>query len=79
MGIAVTGRAKHESRTKLEAAVCGEMVRQKLPHEHRSLRFRVQNAAGGAAKYSPAIVARRGPILFLVEPVPRCRGPRLNG
>src|SRR2546427_650126 len=31
--------------------------------------LRVGNAAGPAAKYSPAIVARRGPILFLVEPV----------
>ena len=61
--------AKHEFRTKLEATVCAEMVRQRLPHEHRSLRFRVRNAAGAAAKYSPAIVARRGPILFLVEPV----------
>ena len=65
----MTERAKHEFRTKLESTVCAEMVRQGLPHEHRSLRFRVRNAAGGAAKYSPAIVARRGPILFLVEPV----------
>ena len=65
----MTERAKHEFRTKLEATVCAEMVRQGLPHEHRSLRFRVRNAAGAAAKYSPAIVARRGPILFLVEPV----------
>src|SRR5207244_3358461 len=59
----------HAFRTKLEATVCAEMVRQGLPHEHRSLRFRVRDAAGGAAKYSPAIVARRGPILFLVEPM----------
>ena len=65
----MTERAKHEFRTQLEATVCAEMVRQGLPHEHRSLRFRVRNAAGGAVKYSPAIVARRGPILFLVEPV----------
>ena len=65
----MTEPAKHEFRTKLEATVCAEMVRQGLPHEHRSLRFRVRDAAGGAAKYSPAIVARRGPILFLVEPV----------
>ena len=65
----MTERAKHKFRTKLEATVCAEMVRQRLPHEHRSLRFRVRNAAGAAAKYSPAIVARRGPILFLVEPV----------
>ena len=65
----MTERAKHKFRTKLEATVCAEMVRQRLPHEHRSLRFRVRNAAGAAAKYSPAIVARRGPILFLVEPM----------
>src|SRR5436853_167923 len=62
-------RGKHECRTKPEATACAEMVRQGRPHEHRSLRFRVRDAAGGAAKYSPAIVARRGPILFLVEPV----------
>src|SRR5437867_11673918 len=58
------------------------MVRQGLPHEHRSLRFRVRNAAGAAAKYSPAIVARCGPILFLVEPVPVLSRPaivRLTG
>jgi hypothetical protein len=59
----------HEFRTKLEATVCAEMVRQRLRHEHRSLRFRVRDSAGAAAKYSPAIVARRGPILFLVEPL----------
>ncbi len=65
----MTGRAGHQSRTKLEAAVCSEMVRQRLPHEHRSLRFRVRDATDATAKYSPAIVAHRGPILFLVEPV----------
>ena len=78
----MTGRAGHESRTKLETAVCSEMVRQGLPHEHRSLRFRVRDAAGGAANYSPAIVARRGPILFLVEPVATMSRPaieRLSG
>jgi len=45
------------------------MVRQSLPHAHRSLHFRVANAKGRAAQYAPAIVAHRGPILFLVEPV----------
>jgi hypothetical protein len=65
----VTGRAGHAPRTKLEAFICKEMSRQGLVHEHRSLRFRVRDAAGGKARYSPAIVARRGRILFLVEPV----------
>jgi hypothetical protein len=49
--------------------VCEGMARSKVPHEHRSLHFRVLDEAGGHAKYSPAIVARRGAILFLVEPV----------
>ncbi len=46
------------------------MFRQSLPHGHRSLHFRVANAKGRAAQYAPAIVAHRGSILFLVEPVP---------
>jgi len=54
------------------------MDRQGLPHEHRSLRFRVQVPAGGATKYSPAIVARRGPILFLVEPLAAATGPAIE-
>jgi hypothetical protein len=45
------------------------MARQKLTHEHRSLSFRIHAGTGRTAKYSPPIVARRGPILFLVEPV----------
>ncbi len=45
------------------------MGRQGVAHEHRSLRFRVLDSRGGSARYEPAIVARRGPILFLVEPV----------
>lgn len=49
------------------------MDRQGLPHEHRSLRFRVHDAREGSAKYQPAIVARRGPILFLVEPIVSAR------
>jgi hypothetical protein len=46
------------------------MTRQRLPHEHRSLRFRVAEEKRAAVDYAPAIVARRGPILFLVEPIP---------
>jgi len=69
----VRSRAGHACRTRLETAVCQEMDRQGLPHEHRSLRFRVHDARGGSAKYEPAIVARRGPILFLVEPVESAR------
>lgn len=65
----MTARGGHACRTKLERVVCEEMDRQGLPHEHRSLRFRVRDARGRDAKYAPAIVARRGPILFLVEPV----------
>ena len=74
----MTGRAGHESRTKLETAVCSEMVRQGLRHEHRSLRFLVRDAADATAKYSPAIVARRGPILFLVEPVATMTRPTIK-
>jgi hypothetical protein len=66
----VTARETHSSRTKLEAAVCEEMLRQGLPHGHRTLHFRVRGANGTAAKYSPTLVAHRGPILFLVEPLP---------
>lgn len=51
------------------------MLRQRLPHEHRSLHFRVRDDAGGTADYTPAIVARRGSILFLVEPI-RSAGAR---
>ena len=74
----MTRRAGHACRTKLETAVCTEMDRQGLPHEHRSLRFRVQDAAGGSTRYEPAIVARRGPILFLVEPVALGRTVRIR-
>jgi hypothetical protein len=70
----VTAPSGHKTRTKLEEAVCDDMVRQGLPHAHRSLRFRIQDASGGTDKYSPAIVAHRGPILFLVEPVPSAGG-----
>jgi len=65
----VTVRVGHRTRTELEAAVCAEMTRQRLPHEHRSLRFRVAET-GATVDYAPAIVARRGSILFLVEAIP---------
>ena len=74
----MTARARHESKTALEAAVCQEMDRQGLAHEHRPLHFRVRDDAQGRAKFSPAIVARRGPILFLVEPLPTATRPALD-
>lgn len=61
--------AQHETRSALEGAVCEAMRRQNLAHEHRSLRFRVQMASGQTAEFRPDIVARRGAILFLVEPL----------
>lgn len=61
--------ATHDTRTALEASVCEAMRRQNLAHEHRSLRFRVETATGSSVEYRPAIVARRGAILFLVEPL----------
>jgi hypothetical protein len=54
------------------------MVRQDLPHEHRSLHFRVEETSGRSAKYSPAIVARRGTVLFLVEPIPTAGRPTID-
>lgn len=45
------------------------MHRQNLAHEHRSLRFRVRMASGESVEYRPDVIARRGPILFLVEPL----------
>lgn len=66
----------HRTRSRLEAAVCEEMERQAVPHEHRSLRYRVVMASGKVAKYQPAIIAHRGPLLFLVEP---CRSHTPGG
>jgi hypothetical protein len=40
-----------------------------LAHEHRSLHFRVRADDGTTAEFTPAVVARRGTILFLVEPL----------
>lgn len=59
----------HASRSGLESALCAEMRAQDVPHEHRSLHFRVGRASGDAAQYDPALVARRGPIVFLIEPL----------
>ena len=69
----MTRRDGHACRSNLETVICLEMERQELPHEHRSLRFRVYDARGGSTNYEPAIVARRGPILFLVEPIASAR------
>lgn len=69
----MTARAGHECRSDPETAVCNEMGRQGLPHEHRSLRFRVRESTGTTVEYAPAIVARRGSILFLVEPIGSAR------
>ncbi|TLZ78395.1 MAG: hypothetical protein E6K08_01050 [Methanobacteriota archaeon] len=65
----MTARVGHACRSELETAVCTEMGRQGVEHEHRSLRFRVQDDRDGTSKYEPAIVARRGSILFVVEPL----------
>ncbi len=65
----MTARKGHACRTKLETEICDEMGRQRVPHEHRSLRFRIDEAEGRLSKYVPALVARRGTILFLVEPI----------
>ena len=61
--------ARHETRSALEASVCEAMRRQNVAHEHRSLRFRVTLPSGQAVEFRPDLVARRGPILFLVEPL----------
>lgn len=51
------------------------MRRQGVSHEHRSLHFRVRMSTGETAEYRPDIVARRGSILFLVEPVEGAEDP----
>jgi len=58
----------HRTRTKLEAAICAEMDRQRVAHGHRILHYRVRMKSGKVARFDPAIVVHRGPILFLVEP-----------
>ncbi len=70
----------HTSRTALEGALCAELRSQRVPHEHRSLHFRVHLPLGGAVRYDPDLVVRRGPILFLIEPLEDTKGgrPRLE-
>ncbi|HYM38886.1 MAG TPA: hypothetical protein VEY12_01905 [Thermoplasmata archaeon] len=64
----------HASRSTLEAALCAELRSQGVAHEHRSLHFRVRLASGEFAQYDPDLVARRGPILFLIEPLETADG-----
>lgn len=59
-------RAAHGTESDLELKVCEEMGRQGVAHEHRSMHFRVRLPTGDVADYEPDIVARRGPILFLL-------------
>jgi hypothetical protein len=59
----------HATRSGLEDALCKEMERQGVRHEHRSLHFRVRVPSSEDVPYEPVIVARRGTILFLVEPL----------
>ena len=58
----------HRTRPKLEATICAEMDRQQVPHGHRVLHYRVRMKSGKVARYDPAVVVHRGPVLFLVEP-----------
>jgi len=41
-----------------------------VQHEHRSLHFRVHLPNGQVAEFTPDLVARRGVVLFLLEPLP---------
>lgn len=70
----------HASHSALESALCSELRTQRVPHEHRSLHFRVRLASGEAIQYDPDLVVRRGPILFLIEPLEGARDdrPRLD-
>jgi hypothetical protein len=49
------------------------MRSQGVAHEHRSLHFRVRLPSGDVVPYDPDLVARRGPLVFLIEPL---EGPR---
>lgn len=57
----------HPARTDLERALCEEMERQGVAHEHHSLKFRVRTEKGQSVPFEPDLVARRGPILFLLK------------
>ena len=50
------------------------MRTQGVAHEHRSLHFRVRMASGDVSRYDPDLVARRGPIVFLLEPLEGAEG-----
>lgn len=57
----------HGTASPLEVGLCEELSRQDVPHEHGSLHFRVRLASGETARFDPAIVVRRGPVVFLLE------------
>ena len=61
--------AAHATRSGLERSICDALAQHGVGHEHRSLHFRVETASGGRQSYDPAIVVRRGSVLFLVEPM----------
>lgn len=58
----------HATRSRLEGALCAELRAQGVTHEHGSLHFRVRLPSGDLVRYDPVLVARRGPIMFLLEP-----------
>lgn len=57
----------HPAKTALERALCEEMERQSVPHEHHSLKLRVRGEKGESAPFEPDLIARRGSILFLIK------------
>lgn len=59
----------HPAGPGLEGSLCAAMAREGVDHEHRSLHFRVHSASGPDRTYEPALVARRGPVLFLLDPI----------
>ncbi len=59
----------HATRSTLEGALCAELRAQGVAHEHRSLHFRVRLPTGDMVRYDPDLVARRGSIMFLLEPL----------
>jgi len=65
-----TGSARHPTESELERDLCGELRNQEVDHEHRSLRFRIKGKDPSEIPYRPAIVVRRGQVLFLIEAIP---------
>jgi len=59
----------HAPRSALEGSLCAELRRQRVQHEHRSLHFRVRLSGGQVAEFTPDLVAHRGAVLFLLEPL----------